>query len=161
MRALWIIVVILLLGASFVPIFEKQVPYTERIEYEDTEPYEAPINYVVDRAYLDDASAGFLNYATASYVIIRNTDDVGGTFYVTHELYTINGLFGSKQQQSYIGPGNSYTFKAVFDTKWGQDVKGEYRVQPPTKTAYRVVTKYRSETRYKTKPVSLIELVFG
>jgi hypothetical protein len=52
-----------------------------------------------------------------------------------------------------VAAGETKTFRAEFDTRWLQDVRGEYSVSAPTVIDQRVVTKHK--TVYK----SIIEVL--
>ena len=84
---------------------------------------------------------------------MRNTDEYGGTFVVTHKLNDVYGLFGSEEDSFYLGAGDSYTSTVTFDTSWGQDTLGTYYVTAPTVIDTRLVGK--TKTVYK----SVIELL--
>jgi hypothetical protein len=91
--------------------------------------------------------------ARISEVTVKNIDAYGGTFTVTHYLYNVNGLYGTKTTSEYLAAGETKTFRAEFDTQWLQDVRGEYSVSAPTVIDQKVVTKHK--TVYK----SIIEIL--
>jgi hypothetical protein len=143
-----VIIIAVILVILFIPIIPVDATYNE------TEPYNRLATYQVVSANLRedwDLSRG--TYHT-SEIVVRNTDSYGGTFTVTHRLYDVNGLYGTKSTSSFVGNGQTYTFSTQFDTQWLQDVRGEYSVSAPTVIDNRVVTKHK--TVYK----SIIELMF-
>ena len=125
----------------FVPLIPVEVTYSE------TEPYDREATYVVDDWNLEE-KLGFFDVYVQSDVTVRNTDEYGGTFVVTHKLHDVYGLFGSEEDSFYLGAGDSYTSTVTFDTSWGQDTLGEYYVNPPTVTDTRLVEK--TKTVYKS-----------
>jgi hypothetical protein len=143
-----IILVAVVLAILFIPMIPVDTTYNS------TEPYDRLATYQVGSA---TTTAGFdLTrgvYQTVA-VDITNTDSYGGTFTVELSLYTIDGLFGTQSPSAYIGPGQSHTFSAQFDTSIGQNVRGEYSVTAPTVIDNQVVLRHRTD--YK----SIIELVF-
>ncbi len=168
-----VIVVAMITIVLFVPMIPVEVTYSEIEPYEETETYtefssyEREATYIVDDWNLEE-KIGWFDVYVQSDVTVRNTDKDGGTFEVVHELYDINGLFGSVEDSFYLGAGDSYTSTTTFDTRWGQDTKGTYHVNPPTVIDTRLVEKTRvvQKTRVveKTKTVykSIIEiLVYG
>lgn len=143
-----IIVLAVVLAILFIPMIPVDTTYNS------TEPYERFATYQVISATTTegfDLTRGV--YQTVA-VQITNTDTYGGTFTVKLSLYTIDGLFGSQSPSAYMGPGQSHTFSAQFDTSFGQNVRGEYSVTVPTVIDNQVVIKHK--TVYK----SIIELVF-
>jgi len=147
---LGVIVIIATVITLFIPIIPVEVTYTE------VEPYERLATYEVVSATLTpgwDFERGV--YHTFE-VTVKNTDKYGGTFTVTFYLYDVNGLYGTETESEYIAAGATKTLKAEFDTKLGQDVRGEYSVSAPTVIDQRIVTKHK--TVYK----SIIEiLIYG
>jgi hypothetical protein len=137
MLALILVVGVVLL----VPIIPTQEQYQEPESYERLASYEVP-TAVLSSGF--DLSRG---YFVISEVSVKNIDSYAGTFQVTHRLYTVDGLFGTKTTNEYISPGDTKTSRAEFDTRLGQDVRGEYSVSPPTVIAQRVVTKTRTVYR--------------
>ncbi|MEM0302573.1 MAG: hypothetical protein QXI54_05330 [Archaeoglobaceae archaeon] len=125
-----------------VPIIPVDVTYTA------VEPYYRECQYEVVSATLRqswDLSRGVYHI---SEITIKNIDSSGGTFTVTHKLYDIKGLYGTKITSEYLSPGQTKTFRAEFDTRWLQDVRGEYSVSAPTIIDQRLVTKHN--TVYKS-----------
>ena len=141
------IAVLIIIVLLFIPM----IPITE--SYKVTEPYERLAKYTVVSAVLKEKWDFQRGVYHSSEVTVKNIDKFGGTFTVTHKLYDIHGLFGTKVTKSYIPAGGTYTFIAEFDTELGQDVRGEYSVFPPKVIDQQVVTKHR--TVYK----SIIELL--
>jgi hypothetical protein len=141
-----IVVVAFLLLAPIIPV---DVTYTE------VESYEREAKYEVVDAKLSQGFSFSMGVYTVVKVVVKNVDKYGGTFTVTINLYTVNGLFGSKDISNYIAPGGVATFEAIFDTALGQDVRGEYIVKAPYVIDQRLVTKHK--TVYK----SMFELMMG
>jgi len=133
-----IIVVAVIITVLFIPM----IPVKEA--YSETEEYEREAKHEVVLATLK---------ANASMVVVKNIDAYGGTFTVTHYLYDVNGLCGTKTTGEYLSAGQNKTFRAEFDTQGLQDVRGGYSASAPTVIDRRVVTEYRIV--YK----SLIELL--
>jgi len=126
------------------------------IAYSETEPYNRECRYEVVSATLTESWDITRGTYHISDVTVKNIDSYGGTFKVTHYLYDVNGLYGVQETSEYLAPGETKTFRAEFDTQWGQDVRGEYSVSAPTVIDQRVVTKH------KTVHKSIIEiLVYG
>jgi hypothetical protein len=138
------IMVVIILFIPMIPI---------EVTYQEVEPYEREAKYQIIDASLSKGWDFIRGDYTIFEVVIKNIDKFGGTFIVTHYLYTIDGLFGKKTISEYIGPGETTTFRTEFDTKFGVDVRGKYQVTPPIVVDKRVVTKHR--TVYK----SIIELI--
>jgi hypothetical protein len=132
---------VLILVVLLVPI----IPTEE--QYQEPESYERLARYEVPTAVLSSGFDLSRGYFTISEVTVINIDSYAGIFQVTHRLYTIDGLFGTKTTNEYISPGDTKISRAEFDTRWGQDVRGEYSVSPPTVIAQRVVTKTRTVYR--------------
>jgi len=144
-----VIVITAIVIVLFVPIIPVEVTYSE------TESYEREATYVVDDWDLQE-KLGWFDVYVQSDVTVRNTDKYGGIFVVVHKLYDVYGLFGSVEDSFYLGPGDSFTSTATFDTSWGQDTVGSYDVTPPTVIDTRLVEK--TKTVYK----SIIEiLIYG
>jgi len=146
------IIGIVVLAVIMVVMFIPMIPVDST--YNSTEPYNRLATYQVSSATVTpgfDLTRGV--YQTVS-VSLTNTDSYGGTFTVELELYTIDGLFGTQSPSAYVGPGQSHTFSAQFDTSLGQNVRGEYVVTAPTVIDNQVVTRHRTD--YK----SIIELMF-
>ena len=136
-----IIVAVIVITILFIPM----IPVKEA--YNESEEYERKAGYEVVSATLK---------VNASIVIVNNIDAYGGTFMVTHHLYDVNGLYGTKTAGEYLAAGQNKTFRAEFDTTGLQDVHSGYSVLAPTVIDRRVVT------RHKTVYKSVIEiLVYG
>lgn len=144
-----IIVLAVVLVILFIPMIPADAPYN------DTEPYDRLATYQVTSATLTQEfeliGRGVYHRST---IVVKNIDSYGGTFTVTHYLYDVNGLFGTKTTSAYVGAGQTSNFVAEFDTSLGQDVRAEYSVSAPSVIDNRVVIKHK--TVYK----SIIELVF-
>jgi hypothetical protein len=136
-----IVIIIAIVIAIMIILFAPIFPVTET--YKEQQFYQRSVTYVVDSAKCYESWNLQLGFYVQSEVVVRNTDSFGGTFKVRHELYDINGLFGSKTDTFYLGAGQSYKSIATFDTKMGQDTKGYYSVEPPTITDTRLVDKTR------------------
>ncbi|MEM3551797.1 MAG: hypothetical protein QXV01_11995 [Candidatus Bathyarchaeia archaeon] len=149
-----VIVGIAILAVVVVVLFVPLIPVD--VTYSETEPYNRECQYEVVSATLRESWDIVRGTYHISEVTIKNIDSYGGTFTVTHYLYDVNGLYGTKQTSEYLAPGETKAFKAEFDTQWLQDVRGEYSVSAPTVIDQRVVTKHK--TVYK----SIIEiLIYG
>ena len=150
MKAIYVIALVaLVVAALFVPIIPVQV------QSPVTVPFERPATYEVLSATLSGAFDLSRGYYVISEVVVKNTDSQGGTFQVTHRLYTVDGLFGAKTTSDYLAPGDTKTSKAEFDTKLGQDVRGNYSVSSPT------VIDHRVETETKTVYRSAIDIIIN
>jgi len=180
-----VVIAIVALVVCLVPL--KTVAYTVMVDYEDTEtyyedePYEdietyvgaVPLDYEVVNSFVreDDGHP-------CTYVEVKNTDDVSGTFLVLfdftkYELYFDRGnvkrlirpIFPSPARFLDLDPGQSKTAlvcQNIIDM-YGDDWSWNYTVRPSTKEALvertvtkyrqvekqRTVTKQRQETRYK------------
>ena len=165
----WIIVGAIIVAAViilFIPIIPVEVTYSETVPVEETytaeEPYEREATYVVDDFKLQE-KIGWFNVYVQSDVTLRNTDKYSGTFVVVHTLKDVYGIFGSVEDSFYLGPGDSYTSTATFDTSWGQDTLGTYDVTPPTVIDTRLVEKtktvYKPVEKTKTVRKSIIEIL--
>jgi len=138
------IVAIIIVAAIITTIlFIPMIPIKEA--YSETEEYEREATYEVVSATLKEENE--------SIVLVKNIDAYGGTFTVTHYLYDVNGLSGTKTTGEYLSAGQNKTFRAEFDTQGLQDVHSGYSVSAPTIIDKRVVTRHR--TVYK----SIIELL--
>lgn len=137
-----IIIVAIILAVLFIPM----IPTSEA--YNVTEPYERKATYVVDDWDLTEKWSLSIGFYVQSDVIVRNTDNDGGTFKVVHKLNDIHGLFGTETDSFYLSAGASHTSTATFDTTMGQDTLGTYSVTAPTITDEQIVTKHR--TVYKS-----------
>jgi len=136
--AVLIIGVVALLFIPFIPVRET---------YRELEPYDRPATYEVQSATLTqgwDLSRGVYHVFK---VVLKNTDKYGGTFTVELKLFDVNGLYGHETRSGYAAPGGTLTLAAEFDTKIGQDVRGEYTVTAPTVTDQQLVTKERTVYR--------------
>jgi len=143
-----IIIAVAIITVLFMPMIPVDVAYSE------TEPYNRLAEYEVVSATLKEELEIFGRWTYhASEIVIKNVDSYGGTFKVTHYLYDVNGLYGIKETSEYVATGETKTFRAEFDTRWLQDVRGEYSVSAPTVIDQRVVTKHK--TVYK----SIIEIL--
>lgn len=144
-----IVILAVIIAVLFIPMVPVDATYN------DTEPYNRLATYQVVSATLTQEyellGRGVYHRST---VVVKNIDSYGGTFTVDHDLYDVNGLFGSKTTNAYIAAGGTQNFVAEFDTSLGQDVRSEYSVTAPTIIDNRVVTKHKTE--YK----SIIELMF-
>jgi len=135
--------------ALFVPVIPVQV------QSQIVVPFERPATYEVLSATLSGAFDLSRGYYVVSEVVVKNTDSQGGTFQVTHSLYTVDGLFGAKTTSDYLAPGETKISKAEFDTRLGQDVRGSYSVSPPT------IIDHRVETETKTVYRSVVDIIIN
>lgn len=143
---------IIAVAAIIIVLFVPMIPVN--VAYNETEPYDRLAKYELVSATLKEELEIFGRWTYhASEIVIKNVDSYGGTFKVTHYLYDVNGLYGIKETSEYVAAGETKTFRAEFDTRWLQDVRGEYSVSAPTVIDQRVVTKHK--TVYK----SIIEMV--
>ena len=160
-----IFIAILFLGV--VPIFPVEEAYTEMEPYQETyeaiEQYQRQVRYNIIDSDLVASWSISLGTHHIYTVVLQNTDDYGGYFQVSFELYDVEGLFEVKSDRHYIGAGGTETFRAEFDTKTGQDVRGERYVSAPTVTDQRIVTQtrtaYRKVVKYRTVSKSLLVIL--
>lgn len=147
---------------------EVQVPYEEQEEYLKTEYYTETVPYTqnvpLTYTYKTGSSWGcgdLGNYKKCFEIDVTNLDSTaGGIFKINCNFRTIKRTL-SDSHSDYIKQGDTYTFTCVADTNLGEDVELTYNIIPPTKpevkykevqrerqvTAYRPVTKYRTEQR--------------
>lgn len=175
-----------------VPVFSAKEPYettetyTEEEPYETTEPYydtetrnyeeEVPIEYdelkntITERW---DMSRGYYHEAELT---LRNIDEEGGEFKVKFIFENPNSVQKEVRKSSYIPSGQSYTFKATYDSESGEDVSGHPEVKQPTKTVTKTkevqvekertvtktkeVEKTRTVTKVREVDATLYELLF-
>lgn len=135
------LILVAMLFLVVVPIFPVEEPYTEMEQYERQARYN-----IIDSKLVASWSISLGIYHIYT-VELQNTDDYGGYFKVKFELYDVDGLFEGKSDYHYIGAGGTETFSAEFDTKMGQDVRGQHYVTSPTVTDQRIVTKYRTVSK--------------
>ena len=135
------LIFIAMLFLVVVPIFPVEEPYTEM------EKYERRVRYNIIDSKLVASWNIFLGTYHIYTVVLQNTDDYGGYFQVSFELYDVDGLFAVESDHHYIGAGGTETFCAEFDTKTGQDIRGQKHVSAPTMTDQRIVTKYRTVSK--------------
>jgi ABC-type Na+ efflux pump permease subunit len=146
-----LIVSIIVIAVVLVILLIPMIPV--EASYNDTEPYNRLATYQVVSATLREGWDFTRGTYHTSEVVIKNTDTKDGTFTVTHKLYDVNGLYGTRTTSEYLAAGQTKTSSAQFDTQWLQDVRATYSVSAPTVIDNRVVTKHR--TVYK----SIIELL--
>ena len=145
-----------------------ETPYDVQEEYLKTEYYTETVPYE-EEVYLEFTStdsgasvscSDFGNYKECYYVSVTNIDDKGGLFTVNCEFETLyRKLYDS--QSLYINSGETIEFTCEADVDLSEDVKGTYTVTPPTKTIVKYkdvqrekqVTAYRPVTKYKTETV--------
>jgi hypothetical protein len=140
------VVAIAVVIVLFVPMIPVDVAYTEAEPYNRLAKYEAS-------STLRESWDIIRGTYHISEVTIKNIDAYGGTFTVTHRLYDVNGLYDTKTTSEYLAAGQTKTFRAEFDTRWLQNVRGEYAVSAPTVIDQQVATKHK--TVYK----SIIEIL--
>ncbi len=114
-----------------------QEPYTEQ------EAYQEPLSYSIISSTITEDWNTQLGFFQRYKVIVSNGDDAGGSFVVNYALSTSNHGTLMDSKTAYINAHSTETFEAIFNTDMGEQVSGTHQVTPPTKTAYRTVTKYR------------------
>jgi len=119
----------LILTALVLILFAPVIPV--EVTYAEPEPFKREARYEVISSSLSTGFDLFRGFYTVFEVKIKNTDKYGGNFTVAFYLYDKEGLFGKDVKSGQIGPGEEKTFRAEFDTKFGQEVRGEYKVTPP------------------------------
>jgi FlaG/FlaF family flagellin (archaellin) len=112
--------------------------------YIDQESYEVSLNYAVTEATFTEKWNSQYAFYTEYVIGISNTDNVGGTFEVTFYADTSNHGTMEQTKSIYISGHETRTIEAIFDTDIDEEVRGRYSIEPPTKTEYRSVTKYRT-----------------
>ncbi len=168
-----ILVVGVLIGASW------QVPYVVKESYTEKEPYEAQEPYQVQETYTDYENLryrvlekSYRDYFWTSgcdvWTTIQNTDDVGGYFNVDFNVRTSKGTYTTTSTRHFLTSGASHKFLVSFK---GDYKSSDYDVNSPTKevektrtiTKYRTVTKYRdvTKTRDATKYCSALDKLLG
>jgi len=130
--------------------FDEQVPYTVQEPYQDTEYYQAPLQYNVESwTYPEEFLDGF-NVKQKATVTLRNTDTQDGWYTVTYTFKTVDNQYPSAKQE-YLTVGETKTLTFVVDLSWGKDTVGTYSVTPSDVTKSRIVTRYRDVTQYRTE----------
>ena len=119
----------LILTALVLILFAPVIPV--EVTYAEPEPFKREARYEVISSSLSTGFDLFRGFYTVFEVKIKNTDKYGGNFTVAFYLYDKEGLFGKDVKSGQIGPGEEKTFRAEFDTRFGQEVRGEYKVTPP------------------------------
>jgi len=113
-----------------------QQPYVEKVSYE----------YALMYGVTSDSTSGtFLdinNYGTEQKTIIKNFDDVKGSFTVKHHYRTLKKE-GTKEVSHEIGSDETKEFVTTFDTALGEDVEVNTEIIPPTETRFREIIKYK------------------
>lgn len=151
-----IAVAVIVLAVLFIPMVPVQETYTETEPYEhvitEVEYYEREANYEVVSATLNEEMEllGRGVYHVFE-VVVENIDSKGGTFTVTLSLYDVDGLYGIESIDHHIASGATEVFTAEFDTRLGQDVRGEYPVSAPKVMDERLVEKTVTDERLVTK----------
>lgn len=161
------IILIFTVGVMNIPLVDVQEAYTELEPYEeqyiDLETFSRDCKYrLIDATLESHISLSIGIYHTLT-VFVQNIDDYGGQFSVELRLYDVDGLFSKRLVLNHIGAGLTETFSTDFDTELGQDVRGEYTVNPPLVSDQRSVTKtriaYRQVTKYKTVKKSILAIL--
>jgi len=123
-----IVVAVIVMAVLFIPM----IPVKE--DYSQTEEYERETMYEVVSVALEEQNE--------TVVVVKNIDAYGGTYIVSHYLYDADGLHETKTTGEYLAAGQNKTFRAKFDTKGLQDVRGGYSVSAPRVIDRRVVIKH-------------------
>ena len=134
-------------------------PYTATETYYVKEPYTTTETYYVTEPYTDHVP---LSYRTSGWyyynhlwsdefdlkITVKNTDDVGGRFWVTFHAVGTEGTYDSTTNSVFLMPGESHEFKHTFS---GTHLSGcDYEIRRTTKevTKYHDVSKERTVTKY-------------
>lgn len=149
--ALAIIVAVVTCFLLFAPI----IPVS--VEYKETEPVEVPVEYEYSAEW--GSTLLGLDWELYCEVVVENVDDEGGPFTVTVYFYDGDNLAYKDSDTKYIAPGQEATFTLYssglsYSTDWETRYHVTVDIDPPKKIEYRVVS------RYKTKYISLIQLLF-
>lgn len=147
-----IVAVVVAVAILFIPMIPTVEAYTV------TEPYDRLATYQVTSATLTEEFELFgKGIYHRSSIVVKNTDKFGGAFTVTHYVYDVNGLLATKTTSDYMAAGGTKTFIADFDTKWLQDIRGEYSVAAPNVVDQKVVAKQK--TVYKSTLEILLQVI--
>ncbi|PDM26985.1 hypothetical protein CP083_00950 [Candidatus Bathyarchaeota archaeon B24-2] len=143
---------LILIALAFI-LFAPVIPTKET--YAEPEPFKREARYEVVSSSLSTGFDLFRGFYTIFEVKIKNTDKYGGNFTVTFYLYDKEGLFGKDVESGQIGSGEERTFRAEFDTRLGQEVRGEYKVTPP------IVVDQKLHYVQRVVRKSLIQIMLG
>jgi len=127
--------------------YEKE-PYETTETYYETEPYTdyVPLSYTASDWYYTDH---FLSDEFDLMVTVKNTDNVGGRFWVTFHAVSTKGIYDSTTNSVFLMPGESHKFEHTFG---GTHSSGcYYEVHRTTKevTKYHKVAKEKTVTKYR------------
>lgn len=147
-----LVATLILIALAFI-LFAPVIPAKET--YAEPEPFKREARYEVVSSSLSTGFDLFRGFYTIFEVKIKNTDKYGGNFTVTFYLYDKEGLFGKDVESGQIGPGEERTFRAEFDTRFGQEVRGEYKVTPP------IVVDQKLHYVQRVVRKSLIQIMLG
>ena len=106
------------------------------------------------------AFGDLFNYVRCVDIDVYNIDTIGGIFRVDCNFRTLNNNY-KDTVNNYVKPGEHKSFRCEVDIDRGVDAETTFTVEPPTKkvteykdvererqvTAYRPVTKFRTETQ--------------
>jgi len=163
--AILVIGLVLMVPVNVQEIYEatetyiEKEPYTATETYYVKEPYETTETYYETEPYTDYVP---LSYTPSSWyyynhvwtdefdlmITVKNTDNVGGRFWVTFHAVGTEGIYDSTTNSVFLMPGESYEFKHTFS---GTHLSGcGYDVYRTTKevTKYHDVPKERTVTKY-------------
>ncbi|NYT00700.1 MAG: hypothetical protein GKB99_03120 [Methanocellales archaeon] len=144
-----------------IEMYTEKEPYASTETYYVKEPYNVyvPLNYVVlyhryyDLIHRDFYTRdNFPNYYWISAcdvsVKVKNTDDVGGNFWVTLYVATSTGIYEYTTDSVFLKSGESHEFIRTFQ---GEYNSSSYDVQRAKKEIieYRDVPKERTVTEYR------------
>ena len=138
-RRLSILIVVIV--ATLIPI----LPVEE--EYVEIEDYDRPADYLILSSELNVSSDTARGAFTIFDVVNENSNVFDGVFQVEFRIYDLKGLYGAENTTVHIPAGTTRTLRAEFDTHYGQEVRGEVSVTPPTTSDQRLVTRYRRAYR--------------
>jgi hypothetical protein len=125
----------ILIVTTLIPI----LPVEE--EYVEIEGYDRPADYSILSSELNASSDSARGAFTIFDVMIENSV-FDGVFQVELRLFDLKGLYGAENTNVHILAGTTRTLRAEFDTHYGQEVRGEVSVTPPTTSDQRLVTRY-------------------
>jgi len=133
------------------------IPIPINETYEASETYNRRVKFKVISKKADDEIYGFpeLKCKYVSEVILKNIDEYGGMFTVTH-YYVTHYENVVKSQSQYLEPGQNGTFRISFTHSWMQIVQGYIKsIRSDTWVQdSRLVTKHRTHL----KPIIVILL---
>lgn len=140
--------------------YNEKKPYTATETYYVKEPYTVyvPLNYMVlDHTYWDFIHREFysrdnINFSWLSgcdvFVTVKNSDDMGGNFWVTLCVTTSTGFYEYTTYPVFLAGGESHEFTHAFQGDYNSST---YEVHRATKEVieYRDVPKERTVTEYR------------